>query len=97
MQNTEIKIPKIKKVKVTPEHTDILGQPLSLNSYVAVSYHNMLQICQVIKINPKTIRVATIGTRRYGDDDGHQVYSCQAVLLSGPDALAYILANAGPR
>ena len=81
------------KEKPQPIHTDILGQPLSEGNYVAISHHNAMHICAVTKLNPKMIRVRPI-THKNGD--GYLIYSSQSVLLSGPDALAYILRHAGP-
>ncbi len=77
------------------EHKDILGQPLSEGNYVAISHHNAMHICQVRKLNPKMMRVFPIGRTSYRADDGYLIYSNQSVLLSGPDALAYILRHAG--
>lgn len=76
------------------EHKDILGQPLSEGNYVAISHHNAMHICQVRKLNPKMMRVVPI-RKGYRSDDGYLIYSTQSVLLSGPDALAYILTHAG--
>lgn len=80
--------------KEIAEHTDILGQPLKEGNYVAVSHHNMLQVCQIKKLNPKMMRVIPV-KGYYRKTDGLLVYSNQAILLSGPDALAYILTYAG--
>lgn len=80
--------------KEISEHLDLLGQPLAEGNYVAVSHHNMLQVCQIKKLNPKMMRVVPVRNHYYRKD-GHLVYSNQAILLSGPDALAYILTYAG--
>lgn len=79
--------------KEQSEHLDLLGQPLAEGNYVAVSHHNVLQICQIKKLNPKMMRVIPI--KAHYRKDGYLVYSNQAILLSGPDALAYILTYAG--
>ena len=81
--------------KEISEHKDILGQPLAEGNYVAVSHHNMLQVCQVKKLNPKMMRVVPVKSGYYYRKEGHLIYSNQAILLSGPDALAYILTYAG--
>jgi hypothetical protein len=81
--------------KDIPEHLDILGQPLAEGNYVAVSHRNMLHVCQIKKLNPKMMRVAPIKYQYKKVEDGILVYSDQAILLSGPDALAYILTYAG--
>lgn len=80
--------------KEQPIHEDILGQPLSEGNYVAISHRNMMKICQIKKLNPKMMRVIPI-QKGYRSEDGYLIYSDQAVLLSGPDALAYILKHAG--
>jgi len=79
--------------KVISDHLDLLGQPLAEGNYVAVSHHNMLQVCQIKKLNPKMMRVMPV--RNHYRHDGFLIYSNQAVLLSGQDALAYILTYAG--
>ncbi len=74
--------------KELPEHTDILGQPLAVGNYVAIAQRNCMRICSIIKITPKQIRVGQVGRN---DPDGSLVYPKETVLLSGPDAMAYIL------
>lgn len=89
---------KTRKEKVMIEHTDILGQPIDNGSYLAVSHHNQLQVCQVIKINPKTLRVKPLNPKKskyYWRNGDYQVFPDQTVRLTGPDALVYILANTG--
>ena len=73
---------------------DILGQPLVEGNYVAVSHKNSLQICQISRLSPKMMRVVPVKNTYYRGD-GHLIYGDQAILLSGPDALAYILTYAG--
>lgn len=80
--------------KIIIEHKDILGQPLQEGNYVAVSHHNMLEVCQIKKLNPKMMRVAAIRDK-YREGYGRLAYSNQSILLSGPDALAYILKYVG--
>ena len=79
-------------MEVKTEICDIIGQPLSVNSYVVTCHHNTLYVCQVKKITAKMLRVCPI-TGRWGD--GWLKYPSDLIVLSGPDALAYILANAG--
>jgi hypothetical protein len=80
-------------IKFVIEHKDILGQPLAEGNYVAVSHRNSLQVCQIMKLNPKMMRVKPV--KGYYRSDGYLIYSEQCILLSGPDALAYILTYAG--
>lgn len=77
------------------EHLDIIGQPIEEGNYVALSHHNMMYVCQIIKLHPKMIRAKPIKSG-YRSADGFLVYSNQTVILSGSDALAYILKHAGP-
>lgn len=76
------------------EHVDILGQPVSEGSYVAVSHKNGLYVCKITKLTEKMARVTPI-KGYYRNSDGWLVYTSQCVILSGPDALAYILINEG--
>jgi hypothetical protein len=82
-----------KKVKVRKiiQHSDILGEPLNLGNYVAIARHNSLVVCTIIKMTPKQLRVKPI---RYKNDDGWLVYPSDAILLSGENALMYVLTNA---
>jgi hypothetical protein len=80
--------------KEKSEHKDILGQPLSEGNYVAISHHNAMHICSIKKLSPKMMRVMPI-KKGYHSEDGYLIYASQSVLLSGPDALAYILKNTG--
>lgn len=76
------------------EHVDILGQPLEEGSYVAISRHNAMYICRIVKITPKMMRASPL--HGYGSGgDGWLIYSQNSVLLSGPDAMVYILKYSG--
>lgn len=84
------------KEKIT--QTDILGQPLEIGSYVAVSKGNAMYICQISKITPKMIRAKGINSNSPYQalrSDGMLIYSSNTVKLSGEDAVAYILKYAG--
>lgn len=74
------------------EHVDILGQPLAEGNYVAVSHHNMMYVCQIVKITPKKIRAKPL---KWRGEDGILKSPQDSVLLSGPDAMVYILKNSG--
>lgn len=80
--------------EVISDHKDILGQPLQEGNYVAVSHHNSMYVCQIRKLNPKMMRVFPI-ERGYRSKDGFLKYADQSVLLSGEDAMVYILKYAG--
>jgi len=71
------------------DHVDKIGQPLVEGNHVAVAWHNIMYICQVVRFTPKRIFVRPI-TEGW-DESGFLVYKEQLVLLSGPDAVIYIL------
>ncbi|HEY6436616.1 MAG TPA: hypothetical protein VIY47_08500 [Ignavibacteriaceae bacterium] len=75
------------------EHLDILGQPVFEGAYVAVSHFNQLYICKVGKMTPKMIRAHPL--KYLGRNSGWLKYTSETVILSGEDALAYILKHAG--
>lgn len=84
--------------KAVPEHKDILGQELKNGSYVAIARRNDMKICCIVKITPKQLRVVPIKgrmNREWAPTDGWLVYPTDTVLLSGEDAVAYILKNTG--
>ena len=74
--------------KTIPNHTDIIGQPISMGNYVAVSLKNSMQVCSILKISEKMMRVVPLKSKR-----DYLVYPANVVVLSGEDALAYILRN----
>lgn len=74
-------------------HVDILGQPISDNSYVVACHANTLYVCQVKKISPRMLRVCPV--KGYYRREGWLKYPSDLIVLSGPDALAYILTHAG--
>lgn len=71
------------------EHKDILGNPITETSKLAVSKGNELYICSVIKSTPKMLRVRRLIYK--SDSDGILVYPDQTVVVDGPDVLAYML------
>jgi hypothetical protein len=76
------------------EHVDIIGQPLNEGNYVAVSHHNAMHVCQIKKITAKMMKAVPI--HGYGSgSDGWLIYSKNTVLLSGEDAMVYILKYSG--
>lgn len=83
-----------KEVKEVKEHKDILGQPLNVGNYVVVCSSNSMYVCKIAKLTPKMMRVIPI-KKSWGNQEGWLKYDYESVLLSGPDALAYILTNSG--
>ena len=76
------------KAKETPTHHDVLGNPLTLGTTVAVSHHGM-QICQVVKINPKMLRVMPVRPRYKGD--GYLKYPIDMVAVDPQLVTLYVL------
>ena len=83
-----------RKPKEPIAHEDIIGQPLAEGNYVVASVRNCVKVCKIIKISPVMIHLAPI--KGYSRSNGYMVYPKQTVLLSGTDALVYILKNSGP-
>lgn len=75
-------------VKKQTDHVDILGNPLSLGTVVAVSHHKM-EICTVTKINPKMLRVRPVRLRYRGD--GFLKYPSDMVVVDPQMATWYAL------
>ena len=71
-------------------HVDKLGQPIEAGMYVVASHRNSLYICKVTKVHPKQLRIHSV-KKSVSTGDGWLVYPSETVILSGPDALAYIL------
>ncbi len=71
---------------------DVLGQRLTVGCYVAASHRNGLYICRVVKITAKMARVVHIKDKSK-DPGGWLKYPSETVMLSGEDALSYILAH----
>lgn len=74
------------------EHVDVLGQSIHENSYLAVARRNQLHICKIVKITSKMLRVIDVTTAVNSySKDGYLVYPSETVILSGEDAVMYIL------
>lgn len=82
---------EIKKKKEQVVHTDILGQELVEDCYVAAPRSNTMYICKVTKLNPKMIRIVNVQKTAYRSDNGWLVYPNETVRLTGEEVLAYIL------
>lgn len=73
-------------------HKDKLGQPIEEGMHVVACHRNSIYICKVTKVHPKQLRIHSVSKKGYGSDSaGWLVYPFETVILSGPDALAYIL------
>ena len=69
-------------------HHDVLGNPLTVGTTVAVSHHGM-QICQVVKVNPKMLRVMPEKPRYRGD--GYLKYPIDMVAVDPQLVTLYVL------
>ena len=74
--------------KIIPQHKDILDVDITEDSYVAVPRNSAMNICSIIKINPKMIRVKPVTSTRGG---GYLVYPHEILVLDPHDVLAYKL------
>ena len=79
--------------KVQPEdHRDLLGRAVAEGDAVAFTHQNSLYVGKVIKITPKQVRVVDM-LSKYRSDTGYLKYTCQCVLISGPDLTMHLLKN----
>jgi len=79
--------------KTIPEdHRDLLGRTVAEGDAVAYTHHNSLYVGKVIKITPKQVRVVDM-LSKYRDDTGYLKYTCQCVLIGGPDLTMHLLKN----
>lgn len=79
--------------KVIPEdHRDLLGRVVAEGDSVAYTHHNSLYVGKVIKITPKQVRVVDM-LSKYRSDTGYLKYTCQCVLIGGPDLTMHLLKN----
>jgi hypothetical protein len=79
--------------KVIPEdHKDLLGRTVAEGDAVAYTHHNSLYVGKVIKITPKQVRVVNM-LSKYRDETGYLKYTCQCVLIGGPELTMHLLKN----
>jgi len=72
------------------EHKDVLGNPITVDSKLAVARHNDLVVCSIVRITPKMIRVKPLKTNGYRASE-YLAYPNNCVVVDGPDVMAYIL------
>lgn len=77
--------------KPLPDLVDVFGRPITVGSKVAVCKANMLRICNVVKLNPKMLRVVPVNGSY--PKLGFLVFPQQSVVVDGEDVLAYILSG----
>ena len=81
--------------KQPPSHTDRLGRPIEVGNYVAVGHHNGLMIAQVIKLNPKMVKITKVPPNRFSSE--YNKYASEMVVLDSDEMIFYILKNAGAK
>ena len=82
MKETEIK------------HYDVIGRPINVGDFVAVTIYNKLQIGQVIKLNPKMVKVKLLNVKTSNWYSGeHNRYPSDMALLDGEYLTFYLLKN----
>ena len=74
-------------------HSDILGNPINIGSFVAVPGTHELKLCKVIKVTNKMIRVENVNSKS-SKVKSRLVYSQQTILVDEDHMLAYLLKNA---
>jgi hypothetical protein len=72
----------------TPQHLDVLGNEIAMGTTVAVSHHGM-QICTVVKVNPKMLRVQPVRPNYHGD--GYLKYPSDMVAVDPQLVMLYVL------
>lgn len=77
--------------KSLPEHKDMLGRNLVVGDAVCFPSSNTLYIGIIEKINPKMIRVKTVGSKYTW---GTNKYPTDLVKLEGSDVTFFVLQNA---
>lgn len=78
--------------KAIPEHKDLMGRPLDEGDCVAYPQSNSLVVGTIIKINPKMLKVAAVGSKGYWAR-GTNKYPSDLVKLEGEDVTLYLLKN----
>ena len=74
--------------KEIPRHTDIFGQELLVDDCVVYPSHNSMVVGKIIKINPKMIKVAKVGSKNARESNKYPV---DIVKVHGPEVTMYLL------
>lgn len=79
-------------MKPAPVHLDKLGREITEGACVAVAHHNSLAVANVVKLNPKTVRIKIANTATHSWYNGvHNKYGDQMVVIEGPEVTMYLL------
>lgn len=74
----------------SPEHRDILGQPLSVGDCVVFPSSNTMYVGTIVKLNPKMIKVQRVGSRSKWEQNK---YPADLAKVSGAEVTMYLLKN----
>ena len=71
----------------TPDHRDLLGQPLAVGDAVVFPSSNTMYVGTVTKLNPKMIKVRRVSRSKWEQNK----YPQDLVRVSGPEVTRYLL------
>jgi len=74
-----------------PEHQDLLGRAITLDSVVAYPSSNSLLIGRVIKLNNKMIKVVNVSAKSAYGRAGVNKYPQDCVVVDSADVTMYLL------
>ena len=74
-----------------PEHQDLLGCAIALDSVVAYPSSNSLSIGRVIKLNNKMIKVVNVKAKSAYAQRGINKYPQDCVVVDGAEVTMYLL------
>lgn len=84
---------RLKSTKDPIVHKDKLEQTIGEGDCVAYADSNSLQIGTVIKLSPKMVKVARVGSRGYWSR-GVLKYPCDVLKIDSEEATIFLLKNA---
>jgi hypothetical protein len=74
-----------------PEHQDLLGRSITLDSVVAYPSSNSLLIGRVVKLNNKMIKVVNVSAKTEWSRRGVNKYPQDCVVVDSADVTMYLL------
>ena len=77
--------PTMTKAAIT--HVDILGYELHVGDFVVAYYYNGLEICKIVKLNPKMISIRPVKEGRWKKN----VYPHDMVKINPDDVTMFLL------
>jgi len=75
--------------KDIPEHKDLFGQTLEIDDCVVFPSSNSMYVGKVIKLNPKMVKVAQVGSKGYRSEQNKYPY--ELVKVQGSEVTMYLL------